>query len=201
MTAQESNSPFFSVIIPTHNRASLIHLPIESILRQTFTDWELIMVDDGSTDNTKQVIASYTDARIRYIYQQDLERSAARNNGIAQAKGQYLCFLDDDDYYFPEHLASFHQKIAEHNYPVAVFYCNTIEDRDGKLIPFHQPKVQTANNVEWFSLPRWAVRALVCIAIFLRSISSIPPSSSVRTLTCGCACLKNFLPFTMMLLQ
>src|SRR5687767_3103747 len=107
MSSQESYSPFFSIIVPTHNRASLIHTPIESVLRQTFSDWELIMVDDGSTDNTKQVIASYTDPRIRYIHQQDLERSAARNNGIAQAKGQYICFLDDDDYYFPEHLASF----------------------------------------------------------------------------------------------
>lgn len=152
MTPHESNSPFFSIIIPTHNRASGLHVPVESILKQTFTDWELIFVDDGSRDNTRQVIGSFGDARIRYIYQENLERSAARNNGITHAQGNYICFLDDDDYYFPDHLASFHRKIVEHNFPVAVLYCDTVEDRDGRMIPFIQPKVEARNPVEWVFL-------------------------------------------------
>ncbi|MDZ4845176.1 MAG: glycosyltransferase family 2 protein [Chitinophagales bacterium] len=152
MPLQQPNSAFFSVIIPTYNRAAQLHLPIESILKQTFTSWELIIVDDGSTDNTKEIVAAYQDPRIRYIYQQNMERSAARNNGIAHAQGQYVCFLDSDDYYLPEHLASFHQKIQEHKFPVAVFYCNTLEDNNGKLISFPQPKIEARNNVEWVVL-------------------------------------------------
>lgn len=152
MTAPQPGKVFFSVIIPTFNRAAQLCIPIDSILRQSFSDWELILVDDGSTDNTKQVVAGYNDPRIKYVYQQNRERSAARNNGIAHASGQYICFLDSDDYYLPEHLALFHQKIAEMQFPVAVFYCNTLEDRDGELIPFVQPKIHARNNVEWVVL-------------------------------------------------
>ncbi len=152
MALHQPDSPFFSIIIPTYNRAAQLHLPIESILKQTFSAWELLIVDDGSTDNTKQVVAAYHDPRIRYIYQHNQERSAARNNGIKQAQGRYICFLDSDDYYLPEHLASFHQKIAEMQFPVAVFYCNTVEDKEGKLIPFAQPKIHARNNVEWVAL-------------------------------------------------
>lgn len=152
MSSQQADSVFFSIIIPTYNRAAQLHLPIESILKQTFASWELIIVDDGSTDNTKETVAAYNDPRIRYICQQNSERSAARNNGIAHAQGQYVCFLDSDDYYLPQHLASFHQKIQEHKFPVAVFYCNTLEDNNGKLISFPQPKIEARNNVEWVVL-------------------------------------------------
>lgn len=67
----------FSIIIPTYNRAAFLPKAIESVLAQTYTDWELIIVDDGSTDNTKEVISQYSDGRIIYIYQQNAERSAA----------------------------------------------------------------------------------------------------------------------------
>ena len=83
-------NPFFSIIIPTYNRAHLISKAIESVIAQTFENWELIIVDDGSTDETKDLILSYQNkvARIRYIYQQNAERSAARNNGIDKSKGK-----------------------------------------------------------------------------------------------------------------
>ena len=76
--------PFFSIIIPTYNRAHLISMAIDSVIAQTFENWELIIVDDGSTDNTKELVDNYCsiDKRIRYIYQENAERSAARNNGI-----------------------------------------------------------------------------------------------------------------------
>src|SRR5690554_4961339 len=102
--------PFFSIIIPTYNRAYMISKSIESVIAQTFTDWELIIVDDGSTDNTKELIENYIskDTRIKYIYQENAERSAARNNGIKQAVGEYICFLDSDDYYLEERLNKLH---------------------------------------------------------------------------------------------
>lgn len=103
--------PFFSIILPTYNRAHFLPKAIESVLSQTFKDWELIIVDDGSTDNTKEVVANYQDSRIRYIYQKNQERSAARNNGIDQAQGEYVCFLDSDDYFLQEKLIRFHEAI------------------------------------------------------------------------------------------
>jgi glycosyltransferase involved in cell wall biosynthesis len=96
--------PFFSIIIPTYNRACIIRRPIDSIIAQTFTDWELIIVDDGSTDHTQEIVDSYNDSRIKYIWQENQERSAARNHGITLATGIWLCFQDSDDEYLPEHL-------------------------------------------------------------------------------------------------
>lgn len=96
----------FSIIIPTYNRASFIPQAIESVLGQTYTDWELLIVDDGSTDNTRNVVEIYKDKRIRYIYQQNSERSAARNCGINHASGEYICFLDSDDSYMNGYLDS-----------------------------------------------------------------------------------------------
>lgn len=114
--------PFFSVIIPTYNRAHLIPAAIESVLKQTFSHFELLIVDDGSTDHTKQVVAQYADSRIRYIFQQNAERCAARNNGINNAKGLYICFLDSDDYYLPNRLEMLHQSVQQQLLPEAVFY-------------------------------------------------------------------------------
>lgn len=94
----------FSIIIPTYNRALFLPKAIDSVLAQTYTDWELIIVDDGSTDNTKDVVSKYKDDRIRYFYQQNAERCTARNNGIKQSSGKYICFLDSDDSYRSNYL-------------------------------------------------------------------------------------------------
>lgn len=91
------NQPIFSIIIPTFNRAAFVSKAIQSVLAQSFCDWELIVVDDGSTDNTREVVLGFNDSRIKYIYQENAERSAARNNGIKNAKGEYIVFLDSDD--------------------------------------------------------------------------------------------------------
>ncbi|MFN5786662.1 MAG: glycosyltransferase family 2 protein [Flavobacteriia bacterium] len=103
--------PFFSIILPTYNRAHFLPKAIESVLTQTFEDWEMIIVDDGSTDNTYEIVLSYNDPRVRYIYQENQERSAARNNGIDQATGDYICFLDSDDYYLPEKLHFYRESL------------------------------------------------------------------------------------------
>ena len=96
--------PFFSIILPTYNRASFLTRSIGSVIEQSFQDWELIIIDDGSTDHTKEVVNSFNDNRIKYFYQENSERSAARNKGINQANSDWVCFLDSDDEYLPEHL-------------------------------------------------------------------------------------------------
>lgn len=111
----------FSIIIPTYNRAAFLPKAIDSVLAQTYTDWELIIVDDGSTDNTSEVVRKYTDERIRYIYQENAERSAARNKGIQHATGEYVCFMDSDTYMKPERLALLSEVLGEKD-TIACYY-------------------------------------------------------------------------------
>jgi glycosyltransferase involved in cell wall biosynthesis len=96
--------PRVSVIIPTYNRVSLLPRAINSVLAQTYHDVEIIVVDDGSTDNTIDVLESYGD-QIICVRQANQERSIARNQGIDQSSGQYIAFLDDDDWWHPEKLS------------------------------------------------------------------------------------------------
>lgn len=88
-----------SIITPCYNGAKYIQYTIDSVLSQTYTKWEMIIVDDGSTDNSSEVIAKYTtsDQRIKYIKQENGGSASARNNGIRNAVGQYICLLDADD--------------------------------------------------------------------------------------------------------
>ena len=98
--------PRVSVVIPTYNRARLLPRAVGSVLAQTFEDWELIIVDDGSDDDTPDVIAGFEDARIRCIrHERNLGVSAARNTGIAAARGEYVTWFDDDDEWLPDALA------------------------------------------------------------------------------------------------
>jgi glycosyltransferase involved in cell wall biosynthesis len=85
-----------SIILPTYNRAQLICEAIDSILNQTYQDFQIIVVDDGSTDNTAEVLKSYI-PKIRYIQQENKGPGDARNRGIEDAKGKYIAFLDSDD--------------------------------------------------------------------------------------------------------
>ena len=106
-------NPFFSIIIPTYNRAHIIHRPIDSIIAQTFTDWELIIVDDGSIDDTKSIVDLYQDERIRYVRQENKKESAARNNGICLSNGEWICFQDSDDEYLSQHLQILYNSISQ----------------------------------------------------------------------------------------
>ena len=97
--------PSVSVVIPTYNRAVFVVKAVESVLNQTFTDYELIVVDDGSTDSTKGSLDKYGD-KVTYIKQSNSGVSAARNAGIAVSRGKWLAFLDSDDEWKPEYLAT-----------------------------------------------------------------------------------------------
>ena len=92
-----------SVVIPAYNAGRFIRRTIDSVLAQTYTDYEIIVVDDGSTDNTAEIVKSYG-SKVRYIYQQNAGDGAARNTGIYAAKGEWIAFLDHDDEWLPEKL-------------------------------------------------------------------------------------------------
>lgn len=121
-----------SVIIPTYNRAQTIERSIKSVLNQTYRDIELIIVDDGSTDNTYDVLKSINDERMRYIYQENHGACVARNNGINHAKGEYIAFQDSDDIWHKEKLER--QVFAiENNKDVDIVCCRTrCKQLDGK---------------------------------------------------------------------
>jgi glycosyltransferase involved in cell wall biosynthesis len=94
-----------SVIIPTYNRADLILESLTSVFAQTYRDFEIIVVDDGSTDNTAEILRPFSDqGKIKYIRQNNQGASSARNRGIAEARGTFLAFLDSDDLFDPEKL-------------------------------------------------------------------------------------------------
>ncbi|MFA6571474.1 MAG: glycosyltransferase family A protein [Bacteroidota bacterium] len=101
-----STTPFFSVIITTFNRAELLLLALKSLLAQTESDWNAIIIDDGSTDNTEQIIAKYLTSNIIYIKISHSGQAIAKNTGIQNANGKYITFLDSDDMYKITHLES-----------------------------------------------------------------------------------------------
>jgi glycosyltransferase involved in cell wall biosynthesis len=156
-------SPFFSIILPTYNRKRMILKTIESVIQQTFTDWELLVVDDGSTDNTKETISSIKDNRIVYIYQTNKERSAARNNGIKNAKGQYICFLDSDDLFESNHLEILHKWIIKNNSPKELIFTNCYHLQNGVLETPEIPVLEN-NAIEYF-LKNSVIPARVCVQV------------------------------------
>ena len=99
------SSPLVSVVMPTYNRANLLKTSINSILNQTYKNFELIIIDDGSKDNTKNIIFSYNDKRIRY-YSNPTNKgiSYSRNKGFSLAKGKYIMIMDDDDFSLPNRM-------------------------------------------------------------------------------------------------
>ncbi len=109
------NSPFFSVIIPTFNRKATISRAINSLLAQTETDWEAIIVDDGSTDDTYYELRPLLDQfeNIKYLKQKNRGAAGSKNTGIQHAKGVFFTFLDSDDEYERTHLASRKKIIIE----------------------------------------------------------------------------------------
>src|SRR5690606_9562343 len=110
--------------LPTYNRAHMLNTTIQSVIGQTLDNWELIVIDDGSIDNTEEMVKGIEDNRIRYIYQENAERCAARNNGIENAKGEFICFIDSDDQYTPFHLEKLNEVILKNNKSKALYVTN-----------------------------------------------------------------------------
>lgn len=107
-------SPTFSVVVPTHGRAAVLPRAIGSVLSQSFSDFELIVVDDASPDETPIVVSTFTDARLKYVRRpRNGGAAATRNTGIGAARGRFVCFLDDDDELLPDYLREMHDILAD----------------------------------------------------------------------------------------
>lgn len=167
-------NPFFSIIIPLYNREKTISRAIESILNQTFQDFELIVVDDCSTDNSAEIVhkLKVLDARIKYIKNEiNQERCISRNKGIQIALGKYICFLDSDDYHLPIHLETFYHKILEENEPKAFLFTSAFnETEEGTISERVCPEIGTMNLYHYFlnytvNPQRWCVEKSVAISI------------------------------------
>ncbi len=119
------NKGLVSIIIPTYNRANLVIRAIESALNQTYRNIELIVIDDGSKDQTPQIISQIKDPRIRYIrYEENRGASHARNVGLSLAKGEFISFLDSDDEFLPQKIEK-QLEAFEKSENVGAVYCDT----------------------------------------------------------------------------
>jgi glycosyltransferase involved in cell wall biosynthesis len=133
----EENMPKVSVIIPTHNRSQLLPRAINSVLNQTYKDFELIIVDDASTDNTAEIVSRFNDPSIKY-YKNEINRGlpASRNIGIKNSTANFLGFLDDDDAWEPTKLEKQLVALQDSDSKVGLIYCHyrRINANDGSVI-------------------------------------------------------------------
>jgi len=124
--------PTVSAIIPTYNRADVLPAAIDSVLAQTHEDLELLVVDDGSTDDTEAVVTGYDDDRVRYVaHETNRGANVARNTGIEEAKGTYVAFLDSDDRWRPTKLQRQLDRLDETDGDWVAAYCGFERDLDG----------------------------------------------------------------------
>ena len=136
--------PKVSVIIPTYNREKFVARAIQSVLDQTYQDYEIIVIDDGSKDNTKDALKPF-DHKIRYFFQENSGISRARNRGIQESVGEYIAFLDSDDRWIPEKLA-IQVEILDQNKNVGIVYSKMIIlDEQGNPCGF-KPEEKTGKN-------------------------------------------------------
>ncbi|MDQ2076174.1 glycosyltransferase family A protein [Marinimicrobium sp. ABcell2] len=134
--------PFFSVVIPTFNRESMVADAIEAALSQDFTDYEIIVVDDGSTDGTARIVEAYG-AKVQYYRQDNAGVATARNTGVALSHGEYICYLDSDDLW-PQTKLSEYKDVIDQN-PGAPFIFSDFHKHNVK-----NPKPYEISNSEIF---------------------------------------------------
>jgi len=127
------SEPFFSVVIPTYNRFSLLKRAVGSVLGQSLVDFELLVIDDGSTDQTKDWLKTLRDARCRAFFQPNGGVASARNKGVQQARGEFVAFLDSDDWWEPNKLQIVKSQI-ECNLKLKIFHHHEIWYRNGQLL-------------------------------------------------------------------
>ncbi|MGA2985432.1 MAG: glycosyltransferase [Terriglobia bacterium] len=150
----ELNNPIVSVVIPTYNRADIVARAIKSVACQTFAGWELLVVDDGSADDTEKVVASFGDQRIRYLrHERNRGQSSAQNTGIRSSRGAYVAFLDSDDEWMPEKLAKVVACFEESAQDVGLVYSGKkLVTEGGQTLKLRSPTLQGdvyKNLLEW----------------------------------------------------
>lgn len=139
-------NPFFSIIIPLYNKENAIEKTLKSVFNQSFTDYEVIVINDGSTDKSEQKATAFSDDRLRLISTENKGVSQARNFGITESSGKLIAFLDADDYWFPNHLEVLHQ--LHINFPEAGLLATNYQFyfSDKKII---QPIFDTIPTEKW----------------------------------------------------
>lgn len=139
--------PTISIIIPTYNRSALIKETVNSVLGQTFSDFEILVIDDGSTDNTKQIIDEIKNNRIKYFHKNNGGVSSARNLGLKNAQGQFICFLDSDDLWPADFLQSMMTNLQANPEYGASYCMRTLLFEDGTTQPSYQKEIFFSGQV------------------------------------------------------
>lgn len=176
-----SDTPALSIIVPTYNRGNLLIPTIESLINQTSSDFEIIIVDDGSTDNTKlkvvELISENKNVDIRYFAITNRERGAARNFGTSVAKGAYVNFFDSDDIAYPNHVALF-KKLKTTNNSLNTFAVSyDIKNAKGRLLRSIVLQKQVSDFI-------YSGNDLSCNGVFIkREIAAQNPFSELRELS------------------
>ena len=158
----ENSSPFFSIVMPCYNRADIIGGVIAAVLHQEYPDFELLLVDDGSQDNLRDIVATLADSRVRYFYKENGERGAARNYGAQRARGQYINFFDSDDEMYPNHLQVVKDYLDQHGEVEVVHTGYERLDEHNHLIAEMYQWPATTNELLLYDNP------LACNTVFVR---------------------------------
>jgi glycosyltransferase involved in cell wall biosynthesis len=153
----------FSIIIPTYNRSNFIISTIQSVLSQTYPNFEIIVVDDGSIDDTEDVLKKILDRRVSYYKKNNEERAAARNYGISKAKGDYITFLDSDDILLPHYLQEAISLIQKNNIP-PWFHLRYKITNNSNVIIWQSESTKNGNSNKLLLEGNF----LSCIGVFLR---------------------------------
>lgn len=161
---QKSKDKLISVIIPLYNKENSIKNTIYSVLNQTYVNFELLIIDDGSTDNGADIVCTISDNRIRYIYKNNGGVSSARNKGVVEAKGEWILFLDADDILYERSLEILTLPIINSEYfdiSASKFY--TVKNGVKKINTSCSYEGIIPNNYKWLFLERYSLRTGCCI--------------------------------------
>ncbi len=163
--------PFFSIIIPVYNKETFLENTIKSVLQQSFTDFELIVINDGSTDNSESKIKSFSDPRIKYLKKENGGVSTARNLGIETAAASYITFIDADDYWYPNFLEEMVSSIEQ--FPDQHIFSAAIEVETEKTVfpaQYSIVKEKEKEVVNYFDASMKTTAICTSCAVFHKSV-------------------------------
>jgi len=163
--------PFFSVIIPLYNKERFVEKTLKSVLAQSFTDFELIIINDGSTDKSAEIVTGFKDERIRYFSEDNQGVSAARNFGITKAASKFITFLDADDYWYPDFLQEMFRNIGR--FPEQKIFTAAIEiEMPEKIFPaqYSVEKKSEPQHLDYFESSSKTTIICTSCAVFHKSI-------------------------------
>ncbi len=172
-------SPFFSIVIPLYNRSEILENRLVYLLQQQFKDFEVVIIDDGSTDNPQEKLKKLLDSNtnIRMLHQTNSERGAARNKGIEISTGEYIVLFDSDDFMHSNHLLKLHEGILENKYPDFIATKFNFQNEIGKTFSSEIQSYKKGNYDYKLFLDG---NPLACNICFKRSIHDLIPFEEDR---------------------